>query len=89
MLQQLLATLFIDSELRAFLMGIEGGAQLLTRLPSPPVSLFSLTVHASFALARHGFVDQDFFDGLARAYPRRRQDIAAVAMAWAPRLARS
>jgi len=89
MLQQLLVTLFIGSELRAFITGIDGGEQLLTRLPSPPVSLFSLTVHASSALARHGFVDEEFFTRLARAYPRRRRDIATVALAWGQRLTRS
>jgi len=78
----LLTHLFNEDELRAFLRGLDGGAALLHRLPTPPASLLLLADQTLDVLDRHGYLDSALFGALAQAFPRRSADIEPVARAY-------
>lgn len=85
-LEALLRSMFGDTELRAFIHRLPAADRLVASLPGATASLMKVVFDAIGLLNRHGLIDSDFFEALAQERPRKRSDIAEVALAWGVRL---
>lgn len=78
-LVDLLLGLFGVSDLRRFLLVLPDGESLQRALPGASATPKVVATEAVDALSRNGAIDQDFFESLLRARPRRLAEIQNVA----------
>jgi hypothetical protein len=82
-LLDLLLVLFLDwNDLRAYLVRLPGGLELIPYLPGPTSPLSTLAVALIREADARGLIDRDFFLALVRLRPRRAAEIAVAAASW-------
>jgi len=81
-LEELLRSMFDETELRAFIHRLPEVDRLVASLPGATASLLKVVFDAINLLNRHGVINADFFEALARERPRMCGDIAEVALVW-------
>jgi len=81
-LEELLRSMFDETELRAFIQRLPDADRLVASLPGGTASLLKVVLDVINLLNRHGVIDAVFFEGLAAERPRMRSDIAEVALVW-------
>lgn len=81
-LEELIRSMFSDAELRSFIHRLPDAERLVASLPGGAASQLQVVFDVIGLLNRHGVIDREFFEALARERPRKRARIAEVAETW-------
>lgn len=82
LLEQVLLSLFTDTEFRRWIARDPECAAIANKLPGSGASREELVSGAIAAMVRQGLIDQGLFERLQDKFPRRYEDLQRAAQAW-------